>query len=730
VVPEQKLSPDTAQIEAHLRHLTRRWHELGQPVVMEIVHLTADDKAIVKDVSRFSPDDMGISLAVDHIAAMNAHGVNSYVTVNPIDATRPLRAGHRADTADIAGSFYHFADGDTQQAADNIRNFVGPKCTFVVVTGTVPHVRPHVYWELEEPTRNLPAWSRIQASIAATLATDKVIDAPRIMRVAGSINYPKPEKRNKRGYITELTSIHIHDPDERPPVTSEQMDRAFQGRPASPASGIQIDTGNDYGPALDRALAIASIKADSNWRNNVKALVASYVARGWTDDEILDRCDAFTLPGYTADDTRKDVAAFIQWTREQEARNGGKFATSPTGQGAEAHQFREMSEAEREAVPGLDFKPWGIRNLAAIPHPEFIYTDFYARGYTSLTVAPPKVGKSMLGLAEAVDMASGRGTLSGAPRDPLRVLYYNAEDDQSVLDARVAALLCHYGVKQEEVAETLFPVSGVDAEGFYMVTGQDGVINETLFVALEKFIAAQRIDALIFDPLQDLSSSPETNEVFRALGQRLRRFANTTRVAIGLIHHTRKMQPGATATMDDSRGGGALRGTSRFNRLLLPMTEDEGIKAGVENHRHFMRIGEVEANLAPPSADVNRWFQKISVPIPNGHDIGAVEPWVWPDAFSNVTREDACRVQAALREMEDEPPRLNTQSAQWVGYVVARVLGVDADDKATRNRIGTMVKTWIKTGVLDVVEIRDARAGRDVKAVLAGQNSPMTQVDA
>lgn len=413
MVPEQKLSPDTAQIEAHLRHLTRRWHELGQPVVMEVVHLTADDKAIVKDVARFSPDDMGISLAVDHIAAMNAHGVNSYVTVNPIDATRPLRAGHRAETADIAGSFYHFADGDTQQAADNIRNFVGPKCTFVVVTGTIPHVRPHVYWELEEPTRNLPAWSRIQASIAATLATDKVIDAPRIMRVAGSINYPKPEKRNKRGYVTELTSIHIHDPDERPPVTSEQMDRAFQSRPAAPASGLRIDTGDEYGPALDRALATANIKADTEWRNNVKTLVASYVARGWTDDEILDRCDAFTLAGYTVEDTRKDVAAFIQWTREQEARNGGKYATSPTGQGAEVKPAHTQN-FDHPASPDSPARPasgWRLQTAdsftADFVAPEYIVDGVIRRGMVYTLTAPTGSGKTAVMLYASTSLATG-----------------------------------------------------------------------------------------------------------------------------------------------------------------------------------------------------------------------------------------------------------------------------------------------------------------------------------
>lgn len=390
-------------------------------------------------------------------------------------------------------------------------------------------------------------------------------------------------------------------------------------------------------------------------------------------------------------------------------------------------QFRDMTEAEKEAVPPALFRPWKVKDLSAIPHPEFVYSDFYARGYTSVTIAPPKVGKSMLGLAEAIDMVTGRGFLTGVRRDPLRVVYYNAEDDENVIDSRVSALLTHYGIDQREIEDRLFPTSGVDMPDFYMVSGQEGVINEALFVSIEKFIKETGADALIFDPLQDLSRSPETNEVFRLLGQRLRRMASSCGVALGLIHHTRKIAPGTQASIDDARGGSALRGTARFNRLLNPMSEEEAMKAGVANHRYYFRIGDMESNLAPPSADVNRWFEKISVLTENGHFIGAVQPWKWPDAFDGVSREDARRVQLAISEMEDEPPLESVQSARWVGKYVAPLLGIDLDDKASKARVQNMIKTWIKTNVLTVVEVRNNRAGRDVRAVIAGPNNPLTE---
>jgi hypothetical protein len=411
------------------------------------------------------------------------------------------------------------------------------------------------------------------------------------------------------------------------------------------------------------------------------------------------------------------------------ARKHRPKAEAVRAQDPTATQFREMTEEEIEAVPPALFRPWIVKDLTAIKHPEFVYTDFYARGYTSLTVAPPKAGKSMLGLAEAVDMATGRGFLTGAERKPINVVYYNAEDDENVLDARIAALLTEYDIAQEEIAGRLFPTSGVDKPQFYMVSGQEGVINEALFVSIEKFIKETGADALIFDPLQDLSRSPETNEVFRLLGQRLRLMASSCNVALGIIHHTRKIAPGMQASIDDARGGSSLRGTARFNRVLSPMSEDEAAKAGLENHRFYFRIADMESNLAPPSADVNRWFEKVSVLTPNGHKVGAIRPWKWPDAFDGLTRQDAAMVRSEVSRMVD-PPRADIRSANWVGVVIADTLRLDLGQPGDKARVKSILQKWIETDVLRLEEAHDSRNGRPVKVVVAGQNNPLSETEA
>jgi hypothetical protein len=227
----------------------------------------------------------------------------------------------------------------------------------------------------------------------------------------------------------------------------------------------------------------------------------------------------------------------------------------------------------------------------------------------------------------------------------------------------------------------------------------------------------------VFDPLQDLSQSPETNEVFRALGGRIRALASATGAAIGLVHHTRKPSPGIVPTLDDGRGGSALRGVARFNRLLVPMTEAEGAQAGVDDFRNFFRIGEAESNLAPPSSDRNRWFEKLGVQIANGANIAAIRPWTWPDHFAGVTVNDACKVRAAIAD-RDPAPRANVQAQDWVGKVVADVLGLDLGKASNKARVKALLKKWIETDVLRIERQTYGDKKKEADFVFPGENNP------
>lgn len=699
VAEEKALFSDAEAIRTDLEYMTARWNELAQPVLFE---LRAFQEGGAPKTAKFSPG--WIDEAVDWAVSLNELGYNVYVVRNPI---RQDVKGSATDE-DIVAAFFLWADCDDPASAGNVKRFDGPKFSASVVTGNKPSTRVHVYWQLEQPCTDMAAWRDMQTRIAGHFNSDRaVVNPSRIMRLGGTVAYPAKHKREK-GYEKFLTTIRTKYEDNRAPVSFDQMDRVFpKATTSKPSQEFDIDADPHHRTASDYADILRRARTDGQKHTGVRDLAASLAGSG--------------VPRHMAEAIIREACPI--WNENVEDLINSAYSKFYKHRD---EQFVELSDEEKAAIPAALFKPWVRKDLTKIPYPEFVYSDFYARGYTSVTLAPPKVGKSMLGLAEAIDMATGRGFLTGQPREKQKVVYFNAEDDQDVIDSRVSALLSHYQIDQSEIEGWLWPTSGVDLDDFYMISGQEGVVNESLFVSIEKFIAEAGADALVFDPLQDLSLSPETNEVFRLLGQRLRRMASTTRVALGLIHHTRKIAPGVTPTIDDGRGGSALRGTARFNRLLIGMSEDEAAKAGLDNHRHYLRIADMESNLAPPSADVNRWFQKVSVQTPNGHFVGAIEPWKWPDAFDGVSKQDAARVRAEIDKMP-EPPRADVRSAGWVGNIIASVLGLNITKASDKAKVKSIAAKWIETDVLRIAEGKDPRAGRSVNVVICGANNPLSE---
>src|SRR5262249_24471083 len=63
-----------------------------------------------------------------------------------------------------------------------------------VVTGRTPNVRVHGYHELVAAIHNMPLWRQRQEAERNYCHGDSVIDPPRIMRLAGTINYPRHTK--------------------------------------------------------------------------------------------------------------------------------------------------------------------------------------------------------------------------------------------------------------------------------------------------------------------------------------------------------------------------------------------------------------------------------------------------------------------------------------------------------------------------------------------------------
>lgn len=425
MVPEEIALPDADAIRLDLEYMTARWGELDAPCVME---LRAFKEECKPQSAKFAPD--WIDDAVEWCESMNELGYNIYVVRNPIRHDAPSR---NASDEDIVAAFFLWADCDDTESASNVKRFDGPPYSAAVTTGRTPSTRVHVYWQLREPCTDMAAWRNMQTRIAAHFGSDRaVVNPSRIMRVGGTVSYPFRKKQEK-GYVKELTTIRTDYPDDREPVTMAQMDRVFAATSKS-AGELHVDTGPT---PLDRERTRIQALEGQEWHNAVIRLVASYVSRGLSDDEIHGLTDPLTLPGYAIDQTRREVQTAIDgarrkgWTPESDFTPNFDHAPAPT-----------PSQPQPEA------KSWHIQNAADFTAdfvaPEYLIDGVIQRGRLYTLTAPTGAGKTAAMLYASTAIAMGE-QFCGLETEPGDVLFLAGENPDDVR-ARFIATMDFYGI--------------------------------------------------------------------------------------------------------------------------------------------------------------------------------------------------------------------------------------------------------------------------------------------
>lgn len=713
---DQKTQSNPEQIRSFFEYITQGWANLSAEPLIELRCISSNRGV---NVQRFTVRQ--IEDALQHAAAMNSHGQNVYMCINPIDGRAVIPAGKAATDKDILAAMFCFADADTDGSMANVLSFAGPKFTMSVKTGTTPYVRGHAYWQLEEPCINLEAWRQVQASIAASLGTDPVVINPsRIMRVAGTVSYPNKDKQS-RGYIQEMVTMRTEFSSDRDPVPFDRMMRAFpptQRSSSATTAGIQIDLGQQ---AMDRAMAEAEILTGKDWHHNVVRLVASYVSRGLSDTEIHALTDRLTLPGYAVEDTRREVQQAIDgarakgWTPEPDPIQQKMDVQVPTFDAPKP--VAVPADQPTWPTPIEDFNPLNL------PKRQWIYGRTYIRDYVSLTASAGGIGKTSLTMVEAVSIATGRALLKETVHERTKVWVISLEDPRSEGLLRLAAIMQHYNVKHEDLAGWFFMDGEDDIRITLAAETREGVTeNDALLEYMTAKIKQLGIGVVIMDPLIGAHQVNEnSNMAVQVVVAMLRKLARDTGASVHPVHHIRKGN-GDEATVDSVRGANALIGAARSARVLNKISEEVAEKLGLEGDagKGLFRIDDAKQNLAAPS-DKATYMQTIGVQIANGEYIAVVVPVTLPDAFEGVTAEAAMKVQRAVgKAAEAEPLRESSQAKAWVGHLIGEMLGIDTTEKAGKGRVALIIKQWIKTDVLRVDKVEDGRTGRDVPVVVVG----------
>jgi len=356
-------------------------------------------------------------------------------------------------------------------------------------------------------------------------------------------------------------------------------------------------------------------------------------------------------------------------------------------------------------VSAIRATPYVWRDPSDIPPREWVFGRHLIRRYVSLVASAGGVGKTALMVAEALSMATGRELLGMTVYGgPLKVWIWNLEDPADEIERRIAAACAHHRIDPNDIGDRLFVDSGRDQRLCVATQDREGArVLESVVDALVDELIRREIDVLIVDPfVSSHGVSENDNGAIDLVAKAWGRVAERANCAIQLVHHVRKLN-GGDVDVDHIRGASALVAAARAAWTLAPMTKDEAKRAGLETHRGYFAVDDGKANLAPV-ADGKRWFHLSNVDLANGDQVAAVTQWFWPDALDGLSVQDLISVQ---KEIADGQWRADVQAKAWAGHAVASVLGLDADDKTDKARIKSLLRTWMESGALRVIDGQD-----------------------
>jgi hypothetical protein len=304
VVPRTKpLVPNRTDISAHLYALFSPAFVQPYPDAwIEIAFGRPDGD--LNAAETFSVFDL--EKAVEFAESKNRDGYNLYVGA-------AMRHGERSKTGRASGhhvlaasnTWAEFDGAGDAERIDEILTKHKLAPAMVVTTGTTPHLRAHLYFRLKDA--GTP--EKLEAANTALyklLGSDAVQNPDRVMRLAGTVNYPKPKKQ-ERGYIAERVTLKI--------VADARAYQADELIKLAPTEGATSDgfAGAKNGRADGELEALLKASQVKEWHTNMRAAVATMVGRRWSDLQIRLACAAYCTGG--ADDP--DMAPLIRGARSK-----------------------------------------------------------------------------------------------------------------------------------------------------------------------------------------------------------------------------------------------------------------------------------------------------------------------------------------------------------------------------------------------------------------------------
>lgn len=596
----------------HLEHLFGGFLDGCHDGLIEIAYTDTGDKKL-RHARLFGTDE--IEDAAQFAYEQNLiEGQNVYVgaALRKSDSAKDKRA----NDVEILCLTAFYTDLDEGEAvAQAKKRYRGCPPTCVVVTGRTPHTRAQLWWRQETPEWDMGRARAQNSALATAFGGDRtVVNPSRVMRLAGSLAWP-----HKPGRIKERTELQLFDHSRPKSYPLGQLQKSFspaeEKSPDAPAAKVSSATLNIGSPdPLSIEAMLHAIRSGHQWHNNVLRLVGHWIARGWSDAEILSAGESLTLPGYKPEQTQREIKQMLLGARAKWA------IPNPL------NKMDEFSQHPFLAVFLTELK------TNVLPRRQWILGRSLLHAQLSLLVAPPGVGKSTLVIIQAIAVCIARNLTGQDVFEQGKVWIHNNEDDINELKRRVAAVLSHYNIPFAEIRDRLALTSGADRPFIVAKSDRSGmVVRQPDVTACVEQIKAHGIRLFVVDPFAETHEVEEnSNEQIRVVAQLYREIARQGDCAVLLVHHTAKPPQGSSdghaGNMNAARGASALTGVARIVQTLFGMSSRDAEQFAIpDDERHlYVRLDDAKANLSLASPDA-LWFKRVGVTLTNGDEVGVLE---------------------------------------------------------------------------------------------------------
>lgn len=215
------MKPDPGPMRQHLEMLFER--AITGRIEICAIHTAGREGGFRPEAKTFPVDD--IDAAINYAVEVNSRPQwNVYVGAAVRHNDTPPFG--RSDESDVVALYALFADADTPEQLEHAKaaySKLNIRPPVIVITGREPHTRAQMWWPLEDPITDTAQIKAHLTGLINVLGTDQQVKAAsQVMRLAGGISWPKP---NKPGRVLEQVTLKLQQT-AQPMFHIEQIARA------------------------------------------------------------------------------------------------------------------------------------------------------------------------------------------------------------------------------------------------------------------------------------------------------------------------------------------------------------------------------------------------------------------------------------------------------------------------------------------------------------------------